>query len=397
MKLLISGAGIAGPALALAMKSGEHDVTVVERAAALRDGGQAVDFRGPVHREVLERMDLWDGIWERKTAPASLAFIDQHERVKALLPSVLTAGDVEIVRGDLTRLLYERTKPFTTYRFGDHIVALNESGEGAVSVRFASGREDSYDLVVGADGLHSGVRALKFGEEARFVKHHGYGLATFSFEGEVKGDTLSYAERGRSITLSHAGRGRSRALLIFTSEPLGRGSAAQHLATIRERFANAAWRTPEILEAMDRATDLYVDSIATVHVDRYSEGRVALLGDAAWGGTLGGQGTPLAIVGAYVLANELRIGPDVRTALERYESRMRPYATGCQKIAKNAGPFHAPRTGWGLTLRDLFHRAMTSRLLVKQFEKMVKADASDFELPAYAESHPTPETPRSAA
>src|SRR4051812_19224187 len=121
MDILISGAGIAGPAMALALRGQGHSVTVVERAPALRDGGQAVDFRGPVHRAVLEQLGLWDPIWERRTRPVAMSFIDAAQRAKAVLPAVLTAGDVEIVRGDLTRLLHGLTKEFTEYRFGDHV------------------------------------------------------------------------------------------------------------------------------------------------------------------------------------------------------------------------------------------------------------------------------------
>jgi 2-polyprenyl-6-methoxyphenol hydroxylase-like FAD-dependent oxidoreductase len=144
-----------------------------------------------------------------------------------------------------------------------------------------------------------------------------------------------------------------------------------------------------VREALDRAQDLYVDQIATVAIDRYFCGPVVLLGDAAWGGTLGGQGTPLAVVGAHVLAGELAAArDDLPAALAAYEARMRPYATTCQKGAERAGPFFAPRTRPGLLCRDLFYRAFTSRPLTGLFEKLVKAAATDFDLPDYPDPLP---------
>lgn len=378
MRILISGAGIGGPALAWALEGQGHQVTVVERAPALRVGGQAVDFRGPVHREVLERLGLWGPIHAQRTEGTDLVLLDREGREAVHLPAVMMSGDVEIVRGDLTRLLYERTARHACYRFGEHVTQIDGG-----RVRFSTGAEEEYELIVGADGLHSGVRALAFGPEERFLKHHGYRLAVFSHDNilGLKGQALTFTVPGRSLMVS-----ATRAQLLFTGEPLGRDrlDATAMRAMVREAYQQVGWQTPKVLDALDRAQDLYVDQIATVAIDRYCSDRVVLLGDAAWGGTLGGQGNPLAIVGAYVLAGELAARPgDLAHALSLYEERMRPYATGCQKGAERAGPFFAPRTGFGLWCRDLFYRAFTSRLLIGQFEKMVKASATGFEVPAY--------------
>jgi 2-polyprenyl-6-methoxyphenol hydroxylase-like FAD-dependent oxidoreductase len=153
---------------------------------------------------------------------------------------------------------------------------------------------------------------------------------------------------------------------------------------LKRTFAGVGWEVPRVIEALDQAADLYVDAIATVHVDRYAQGRIALVGDAAYGGTLGGQGTSLAIVGAYVLAGELAATTDHRVALSRYEARMRPYAMRCQKGATRVGPFYAPRTQLGLSLRNIFYAVLTSPSFIGWFERIVKEAASDFTLPDYA-------------
>jgi 2-polyprenyl-6-methoxyphenol hydroxylase-like FAD-dependent oxidoreductase len=386
--VLVSGAGVAGPALALALDRRRFEVTVVERAAALRDGGQAVDFRGPVHRAVLDRLGLWEATWQRRTRPGPLAFVDRDGRPRVTMPEVMTAGDVEILRGDLVHLLHERTRDRAEYRFGDQIVGLDD-GPGGVAVQFAHGPPATYDLVVGADGLHSGVRALAFGPETALLRHHGYRIATFALpaQPDLPLGARIFSAPGRAVGVFASDQG-ARALLVYAAgaspEP-ERKDLEGHKRALRHTFADLGWKTPAILDALDGATDLYVDDIATVHVDRYAKGRVVLLGDAAYGGTLGGQGTSLAIVGAHVLAGELARAGSVPDALSAYERVMRPYATRCQAGATRAGSFFAPRTAGGLWLRDHLYGLLTTPRLVGLLEWMVKDAAADLRLPAYAE------------
>jgi 2-polyprenyl-6-methoxyphenol hydroxylase-like FAD-dependent oxidoreductase len=386
-RVLISGAGIAGPALAYWLGRQGDECVLVERARSLRVGGQAVDFRGPVHRAVLERMEMWGPIHEHRTAPGDLVMLDGRGDRVAALPAVMMAGDVEIVRGDLCRLLYERTKDSTEYRFGDHVVALEDRGAG-VDVELASGVKKTFDVVVAADGLHSGVRGFAFGDEAAFLRHHGYRIATFAMPDVlgIRRGSVMYSEPGRGVCIGAARDGEARALLVYRGEPMGadRRDVDAQKRTLAGAFAGMGWEVPRILEALDRAEDLYVDAIASVHVDTYARGRVVLLGDAAYGGTLGGQGTSLAIVGAYVLAGELAGARDPGEAFARYEERMRPYASRCQKGAGHAGAFFAPSTRPGLAMRNFFYGAMTKPVLSGFFEWLVKDAATDFTLPQYA-------------
>jgi 2-polyprenyl-6-methoxyphenol hydroxylase-like FAD-dependent oxidoreductase len=383
-RVLISGAGIAGPALAYWLARAGHHTTIVERAPALREGGQAVDFRGPVHRAVLERMDLWDAIHQRRTRAGELRLVASDGAARAILPASMLSGDVEILRGDLCRLLYERTRGSTEYRFDDRIVGLDQQ-KGEVAVSFEHAPDETFDIVVGADGLHSGVRALAFGDDQGTLRHHGYRIASFGLPNILDGARggASFSDPGRGVVVTAASRDEARALLVSTGGPVAADDRdpTVHKRALAERFAGMGWKVPEVLVYLSVATDLYVDAIATVHVDRYAQGRVVLLGDAAQGGTLGGQGTSVAVVGAYVLASELSLAADPETAFARYEARMRPYASGCQKGAMRAGQFLAPRTRFGVAMRNLTYRALTSRALTGLFERLVRASASDFALP----------------
>src|ERR1700761_7249394 len=171
--VLISGASIAGPALAYWLSRYGFHVTVVERAPELRPGGQAIDFKGQTHRTVLERMGIWAEIQQRQTGKFDTVYLDDAGRELAIMPGEFTGGDVEIMRGDLSAIMYERTAARCEYRFGDSITALTETA-GGVQVEFEHGTPQTFDLVIGADGIHSRVRRLAFGPEQDFVRHLGY-------------------------------------------------------------------------------------------------------------------------------------------------------------------------------------------------------------------------------
>jgi 2-polyprenyl-6-methoxyphenol hydroxylase-like FAD-dependent oxidoreductase len=401
--VLISGAGIAGPALALWLNRAGFRTTIVERATELREGGQAIDFRGPVHRAVLERMGLWDAIHERRTRPGPLHLLDAKGRRRATLPEVMMSGDVEILRGDLVRLLYERTRAETEYRFGDRIVRL-EQNDGSVLAEFAGAAAQTFDLVIGADGLHSGVRELAIANEQRTLTHHGYRIATFGMRNRLglERGAVVYSVPGRAAAVFATSEHDARVLFVSAGDAVGgaRRDMAVQKAELRANFGDLGWEVPRLLDALDESCDLYVDSIATVQLERYSSGRIALLGDAAFGGTLGGQGSALAIVGAYVLAGELAGDAAPQRAFERYEAKLRPYATRCQKGAGHAGPFFAPRSGFGLALRNVFYGTLTSPLFAPVFEWLVKDAASAFALPEFPAldsartSRPSSEPPR---
>ena len=376
LNVLISGASIGGPALAYWLARQGHDVTVVEKASSLRPGGQAVDFKGATHRTVLERMGIWDDVRACQTGGRDIPIVDGDAKRIATLPGEFTGGDVEIHRGDLAAILYERTADTCAYVFGDSIASLTPTPAG-VDVTFEHAAPQTYDLVIGADGIHSNVRRLVFGPERNYVRHlgHYYALAGLG----IDGPTAMYTEPGRTATI---GGSKAEVMFVFASDPVDydRYDQDQQKRIVARAYANGGWRLPELVAALPDARDIYLDSISHVRIDTYHRGRVALLGDAAYGNTLGGFGSGLAIVGAYVLAGELAAADgDHRRAFARYHELMYPYA----KIARNgnnAGSFLAPRTRLGVRMRDWMLRR---RLLLAAMLKVTDRVATDIDLPAY--------------
>ncbi|MGW2377472.1 FAD-dependent monooxygenase [Kitasatospora sp. NPDC001683] len=384
-RVLISGASIAGPALAHWLGRYGFEVTVVELAPALRGGGQNVDFRGRTHLTVLERMGVLEELRALATGGSPLAFVDQEGRQLLHLPADFAGGELEIPRGELAQVLYRHGNSRAEYVFGDSVEALEETPSG-VRVAFRRGAPREFDLVIGADGLHSTVRRLAFGPEQRFVRHLGYYAATWQLPNDdglpVGGVGLNVPGRLMSVGADHRDPARAGAFCLFASPELryDRHDIRQQKGLIRAAFAGLGWRVPQLLRSLDAAPELYFDSISRADVPSWSVGRVALLGDAACGATIGGMGTGTAVVAAYVLAGELALaGGDHRAAFARYEELLRGYARGCQKGGDRTGPFLAPRTATGLRVRNglLNRRWVLNRML--ELGKQV----SSVELPDY--------------
>ena len=338
-EILISGAGIAGPALAYWLRRYGFTPTVVERAGALRDGGYAVDFRGPVHLDLLARMGIRDDVERARTGTGDSWYVNAQGKKLARMPAEQTGGDLEVLRGDLVRVLHEATRNETEYVFGDSITGLEETADG-VNVTFEHAAPRSFDLVIGADGLHSRVRSLAFGPEQSYLKHLGLHLAIFTAPNYLALDHsgLVYGEPKRLVVVYSARENtEARVMLYFASPPVShdRADTDRQRGIINEAFAGAGWETPRLLELMATAPDLYFDSVSKIKMDSWSRGRIALLGDAGYcPSSLSGMGTGLAVVGAYVLAGELATaGGDHAGAFARYESAMRSYVEGCQKLA----------------------------------------------------------------
>jgi 2-polyprenyl-6-methoxyphenol hydroxylase-like FAD-dependent oxidoreductase len=364
MDVLISGASVAGPALAHWLSRTGHRVTVVERAPALRDGGYAVDFRGTPHLSVLRRMGILPDIERVATNMGTMRYVDATGRTLATMPADVFSGDVEILRGDLSRILYDRTKDHVEYVFGDTVTAIVEDANG-VRVTFRDSAPRTFDLVVGADGVHSTVRALVFGDESRFSQDLGLHSAVFTTANHLGLDHtgLLHSTPGRTAGIYSArDNAEAKAVFFFASNLLPERSPSDvdgQKKLVAEVYADSGWEVPRLLREMWPAVDFYFDASRQIRLDRWSAGRVVLLGDAAWAAGPGGNGTGSAIVGAYVLAGELHAaGGDHRVAFDRYEQRLRNYVAGNQKQAGGGAGFLAPATRRGIWLRNQMFRTL---------------------------------------
>jgi 2-polyprenyl-6-methoxyphenol hydroxylase-like FAD-dependent oxidoreductase len=344
--VLISGAGIAGPSLAFWLAKSGYHVTIVEVAEGIRPGGQTVDLRG-AGGDVVERMGLIERMRERSLDQNGVAWIKADGSRRAEMPVTAFRGNgvvskLEILRGDLVDVLYQATKDSTDYRFNTRIEELHQQDD-AVEATLSDGTAVSADLVVGADGPHSAVRRLVFGPEEQYVKPLGGYNAWFTAADTVglDGWYLMYQAPGLNASMrpSHDGK-LAKAGLAFRSDPLtyDRRDIAEQRALLTKHFAGAGWQSDALLAAAAEADDFYFDSFAQVHMSTISQGRVTLVGDAGYcASPLSGMGTSLALVGAYVLAGELGAADSIdaeriRTALQRYETVMRPYIDRCQDL-----------------------------------------------------------------
>ncbi|MER6202577.1 FAD-dependent monooxygenase [Streptomyces sp. NPDC001586] len=400
-EVLICGAGIAGPALAYWLRTAGFAVTIVERAPAPRPGGQTVDLRG-AGRTVIERMGLMDRARAECVDQRGLALVDTTGRTTARLPADSFGGEgivseIEILRGDLARLLYEATLPDTEYLFDDTVTGIDQDAD-AVTVTFEKAAPRRFALVVGADGPHSVVRALSFGPERDFV--HPIDLYTSWFtvldDLDLDGWFLMHNAPGGLVVSARPGRlpGEIKAGFSFRSPPLAydRRDVAAQQELVARRFAHVGWETPRLLRGMHTASDFFFDSMGQVRLDSWSRGRVALLGDAGYCATpLTGLGTSLALVGAYVLAGELAAAEgDHAVAFRRYDTVMRPYVSQAQQLPPGGAAGYAPSGRLGIRLRDLSMRSMTRWPMRNVFAAQF-AKAGDIALPEYGLARAVPE------
>jgi 2-polyprenyl-6-methoxyphenol hydroxylase-like FAD-dependent oxidoreductase len=348
--VLVSGGGIAGLGLALQLVRSGIRSTVVERAAAPRPGGQAVDLRG-ASREVADRMGLMPGIHRRRVHEEGMAYVDGKGRVFGRMSMADFDGEgavaeIEISRGDLAEVLLDALDAASDaapglldLRFGDRITAIAQDADG-VAVSFERGVPARFDVVVGADGVHSATRRLAFGPEERFATYLGGCAAFFTMPTPVGLEEGWFSMRfvpGVTFGIRpDFDPTTSKAILTvrMDRDPSLRGDRAAQEALIRRALDGAGWHAPAVLAALGDASDLYFDELVRIDVPDVSNGRVVLLGDAAsCGSPMTGQGTATALIGAFLLAAHLAATPeDAAGALRRYADDIVPFAKHGKQI-----------------------------------------------------------------
>ncbi|GAA2231091.1 FAD-dependent monooxygenase [Promicromonospora sukumoe] len=369
--VLVVGASIAGPTLAYWLHRSGFAVTVVEKAHAPRGGGYPIDVRGTA-LDVVRRMGVLPRLRAAHVDTGRFTFLDADGgEIVSLHPSAVARSvegqGLEVARGDLTAALYATVRDDVELRFDDHVTALDEHQHG-VDVTFRSGARRTFDLVVGADGVHSGTRALAFGPEDRFHRYLGYAFAVFTMPNTLglTHELMMWSAPGRAAALYATG-GADDAVHAFLnfhrpalpSHALRDPDAQRDLVT--SAYAGAGRQVAGIVDAMHEADDLFFDTAGQIRMPRWSSGRVALVGDAAFAPSfLTGQGSSLALVGAYMLARSLAEHRSHVAAFAAYERDTREFVTKNQALVADGGARLFPTTAEALERRNTMLRALVA-------------------------------------
>lgn len=390
-RVLVTGGSVAGNTLAWWLAEGGFDVVVVERTSEFRDGGQSVDLRGSA-RTVFERMDLIEEVDRSGTGETAWTHVDEDGKLVAAFRLADIGGDgptaeLEILRGDLARIVYDDVSSKVDYRFGDFVDALKDEGE-AVRVRFNSGREEVFDLVLVAEGVGSSTRELLFAGE----NHPRWMDVTIAYFTIPRGDGDGLEARwynapdGRVIFLRPDPHGGTRAVLMIREglhEPLDL-SGEEAKARLAKQFADAGWEAERVVAGLKTADDLYFEVLRQVKMNRWTNGRVALTGDAAWCATpISGIGTTLAVTGAYVLAGELARHERHEDAFREYDRLMRPFVEEGQGAPDFVKTMNYPKTRFGIAVQHAALNILSKPLIRNVFVKLGMRESDDIDLPHY--------------
>ncbi len=371
MRALISGAGIAGPTLAYWLAHYGFQPTLIESAPRLRTGGYVIDFWGAGF-DIADRMGLIPEIMRQGYLAREVRAVNRNGKRIARFPvdafSRIAKGRyVSLPRGELAASIFRRIEGKVETIFGDSVARIEQT-ENNVHVTFEGGGAQDFDFVIGADGLHSRIRELVFGPENQFEKYLGYKVAAFAADGYRPRDDLvyiMYTEVGQQVGRFALRGDRTMFMFIFADADAATPREIQaQKALLRKRFGASGWECPVILDALDAADDLYFDRVSQIHMDPlhglWTRGRTTLIGDAAFCvSLLGGQGSALAMVSAYILAGELhRANGDYARAFSRYQDLFAPFVLAKQKTALRFASAFAPKTKFGLFLRNQIFNLM---------------------------------------
>ncbi|MEU8953250.1 FAD-dependent monooxygenase [Streptomyces sp. NPDC048518] len=374
---LISGASIAGLATAYWLNRCGYAVTVVEKASAPRSGGYPVDVRGTA-LEVVRRMGILRQLQDVQVDLRRITFLDEDGATVASVNPHAVVGsvagrDLEVRRGDLTDALYGAVRNDVEFLFDTSVDTLDQSDHHVDVIfredfrgGFRGDRSRTFDVVVGADGLHSRTRAALFGPEEQFHRYLGYCFAVFTMRNTLglSHETVMWNVPGRAAALYAVDDGDEVHAFLNFAHAKPPFDAFRDPDVRRDlvvaTFADAGWEVPGMIAAMDEADDLFVDVVSQIRMDRWSSGRVGLVGDAAYAPSfLTGQGSSLALVGAYMLAGSLA-GPDAAVGLAAYEHGTREFVRRNQDLIGEGDAKLFPTTAPALKRRNDMLRGLST-------------------------------------
>ena len=396
MRVLICGAGIAGPTLAYWLAHYGIAATIVEKAPRLRAAGYVIDFWG-LGFDVADRMGLLPEIRRKGYMVREVRVVNRDGKRIAGFPAeamarIAQGRYVSLARGDLASTIFGALDGKIETIFNDSIAGVEQTEHG-VHVTFESGIARDFDLLVGADGLHSRVRDIVFGPQSQFEKYLGYKVAAFEAQGYRPRDELAYVmytEVGQQAARFALHGDRTMFLFIFADhqpDETSIGDVQAEKALLRERFGRSGWECPQILDALDATNDLYFDRVSQIQMGAqtgsWTRGRVTLVGDSAFCvSLLAGQGSALAMVAAYILAGELHnAGSDYRAAFAQYQARFEPFVTQKQKGALRFAGVFAPKSKFSMFVRNQVMNLLKIPVVANLAAGRDLAD--DFELPEY--------------
>jgi 2-polyprenyl-6-methoxyphenol hydroxylase-like FAD-dependent oxidoreductase len=379
--ILISGAGIAGTTLAYWLKKFGFNPTIIEISPILREGGYAIDFMGAGY-DVAEKMGIIPLLEKVDINVSKVGFVDTNNNEKgsmnyAKIKRLMNNRAFTLLRSDLAKVIYENLNNEVEIIFGDSIGKIEQTKENVV-VTFRSGKSRSFDLLVGADGLHSVVRNLTFGSEEQFEKYYGYYTSSFTLENYSPKDRafLMCNVPGKQAAVYAYSDNKTATFFVFTSHEklkYDHHDVKKQKQILKDEFMNMGWKCPEIFSRIDSSPDFYFDSISQIKMDNWSKGRVTLVGDACdCPSLLSGKGSTLAMTGAYILAGELKLANgNFKTAFAQYENIFKPFINKKQKSAQRFAKSFIPKSNFGIWVRNqalkLMSLSFISKLYLNQF------------------------------
>jgi 2-polyprenyl-6-methoxyphenol hydroxylase-like FAD-dependent oxidoreductase len=358
--VLISGASIAGLTMAYWMNHYGYDVTVVEIGLQPRRGGTPIDVRGEA-LDCARRMGVLEAIKEAKLPTKGLKFMNAQNEVQGTMLveeiGAITPDDTEIRRDDLVDILYDKVKTNVHYKFANRITQIEQTAEN-VSVTFKDGSVSTYDFVIGADGIHSGVRKLVFGKEEQFTHFLNFYFCVFAVDGSLGEQNYAhmYNTPNNMATVYFYNKDSADTLMAFRAPgkiTFDRYNIQQQKQIVTDAFEGIGWKVPQLLEALKQADNFYLDQGCQIKMPAWTNGRVALIGDAGYAPAFPtGMGSTLAMHGATILADAMAEYDNHKTAFGIYNETFRPTVEMLQATVYDGMSFVLPETNEKIYARN---------------------------------------------